>query len=91
MNVVRAGNSVMLTCNVTGFPIPAITWFQNGSAIDSGDNIATTVQPLTRRISSTLTISMAMRDDSGVYHCNISSPNFINVISEEVLVLVQGV
>ena len=43
-----------------------------------------------RSVSSTLTIGMAMRNDTGNYICNVSSPLFTSVASEPALVLVQG-
>ena len=44
-----------------------------------------------RSVTSTLTINMAMVNDSGEYVCNASSPNYDTVSSEPVLVFVQGI
>ncbi len=42
-------------------------------------------------VTSTLTINMAMVNDSGEYVCNASSPDYDTVSSEPILVFVQGI
>ena len=93
MNVTSFEGTIILSCVGIGFPIPSIYWFQNGSAIDPDqDNatIVTDISELFRNTTSTLSISMAMVNNSGFYHCNLSSLNFIDTMSQEVLVLVQS-
>ena len=90
---VTSFEELTLTCGGMGFPIPTITWFQNGSAIDQdleNTTIYTTVSTSSMNISSTLTIAMAMVNDSGTYHCNLSSLNYLDAMTEEALVLVQS-
>ena len=96
MNVTRLEGVITLKCNGTGFPIPDITWYQNGTALQSGteDNVAITTNsvPDTRIVNSNLVITRPVVGNSGLYHCNLSSSvsAYEQVMSEEVLVLVQG-
>ena len=93
MNVTSFEGTIVLTCGGIGFPIPSIAWFQNGSAIDPDQDNTTIVadtSELFRTATSTLSISMAMVNNSGFYHCNLSSPNYADVMSQEALILVQG-
>ena len=96
MNVTSFEGVITLYCEGTGFPIPDITWYQNGTALesDSEDNtIITTISiPDTRIVNSSLVITRPMVNNSGLYHCNLSSSvsEYEQVMSEEVLVLVQG-
>ena len=96
-NVTSFEGTIVLTCVAAGEPIPTITWFQNGTVIsDNQDNETSIIMMeenfLDQSISSTLTITMAMVNNSGSYHCNISSSveYFPDVMSEIALVLVQG-
>lgn len=93
---VSISENITLSCVVDGVPIPLITWFQNGSAIDDSrdnqTNIITTSDTRLQQVQSTLIISMAMVNDSGVYHCNVSSSitEYPTITSEEAIVLVQS-
>ena len=95
-NVTSFEGTIVLTCVAAGEPIPSITWFQNGTVISDNQDNETSIMieenPLNRSVSSTLTITMAMVNNSGSYHCNISSSveYFPDVMSEIALVLVQG-
>ena len=95
-NVTSFEGTIMLTCVAAGEPIPTITWFQNGTVISDNQDNKTSIMMkenfLDQSISSTLTITMAMVNNSGIYHCNISSSveYFPDVMSETALVLVQG-
>ena len=63
----------MLNCQAEGFPRPSITWFMNNTMISNGvtnDNTLMTV------ISSTLMISNANFNDSGMYYCQATSNPF---------------
>ena len=92
-NVTSFEGDIILMCGGMGFPIPNITWFQNGSAIDMDqDNttINTTSSDSSRTTLSILTVSMAMVNNSGFYHCNLSSLDFEDLTSEVALILVQS-
>ena len=95
MNVTSFEGTISLRCDGLGLPIPTITWYQNGSMIDADESNDTTVTSDTfsnRTVTSTLTIIMPMVNNSGNYHCNLSSTieDYQEVMSEVVLVLVQG-
>ena len=69
-----------LTCTAEGFPRPSIIWFMNNTMISNGVsdvNMSMTV------ITSTLTISNANFNDSGMYYCQAVSSEFadLNVTS----------
>ena len=95
-NVTSFEGTIVLTCVAAGEPIPSITWFQNGTVISDNQDNETSIMieesPLNRSVSSILTITMAMVNNSGIYHCNISSSveYFTDVMSGIALVLVQG-
>ena len=92
-NVTSFEGTIVLTCVAAGEPIPTITWFQNGTVISDNQDNETSIMMeenfLDQSISSTLTITMAMVNNS---HCNISSSveYFPDVMSGIALVLVQG-
>ena len=108
--------SIILSCDASGFPVPSVTWLHNGTEVscfrhtgthehqlrsqpfitinfqlqDDGSRTNITEIVGNRSISSTLMIGMAMRNDTGNYICNVSSPLYTSVASEPALVLVQG-
>ncbi|XP_020608165.1 hemicentin-2-like [Orbicella faveolata] len=64
------GDNVTLSCNATGNPAPAISWFINGSPMD------TTINNSRISISKNqnhLTISNLSRTDSGKYRCKANN------------------
>lgn len=92
MNV-TSFEALTLECEGHGFPIPNVTWFHNGSVTDNSNYIITSLEEASNHtISSVLTMSMAMVNDSGYYHCNLSSfvSGYEDAMSEVALVLVQG-
>ena len=92
-NVTSFEGDIILMCGGMGFPIPNITWIQNGYVIDMDqDNttINTTSSNSSRTTLSILTVSMAMVNNSGFYHCNLSSLDFEDLTSEVALILVQS-
>ncbi|XP_070496812.1 vascular endothelial growth factor receptor 3-like [Chironomus tepperi] len=61
-----SGNSLILTCTVSGFPIPSLIWYKNGEPFDINENDT--------RISlkdndMTLTFTELKLDDNGLYEC----------------------
>ena len=65
-----------LTCRSEGFPRPSIIWFMNNTMISNGVsdvNMSMTV------LASTLTISNANFNDSGMYYCQAVSSEFTNL------------
>ena len=79
-----------LTCSAEGFPRPSIIWFMNNTMISSGVsdvNMSMTV------LTSTLTISNANFNDSGMYYCQAESSEFtdLNVTSRVGIITVTVV
>ena len=73
---VAINGRVSLTCRAEGFPRPSIIWFMNNMMISNGVsdvNMAMTV------LTSTLTISNANFNDSGMYYCQAVSSEFANL------------
>ena len=73
---VAINGRVSLTCRAEGFPRPSIIWFMNNTMISNGVsdvNMAMTV------LTSTLTISNANFNDSGMYYCQAVSSEFANL------------
>ena len=69
-----------LICNAEGFPRPSIVWFMNNTMISNG---VSDVDMSMTALSSTLTISNANFNDSGMYYCQAVSSEFadLNVTS----------
>ena len=89
INVTRL-RSFSLTCEGTGRPVPEIKWSHNGSAIDlNQEHVSALSMSSPQKASSTLTISMADTDFSGLYHCVLSISG-ASMRSNNALVLVQG-
>ena len=65
-----------LTCRAEGFPRPSIIWFMNNTMISDG---VSDVNDSITVITSTLTISNANFNDSGMYHCQAMSSKFANL------------
>ena len=80
--------TLTLTCSAEGFPIPSIVWFMNNTMIS---NKITNVES-TMNTSSTLIISNANFNDSGMYYCQAVSSEFpdVNVTSTIAIITVVG-
>ena len=72
------GDTVTFECVATGIPAPSITWFRNGSELNTtADPRVTISDPSDRendgdiiQVNGTLTLVMTEDDDSGSYECN---------------------
>ena len=90
MNVTTSENFTLM-CNATGYPVPSILWFHNGTAVNGSSNRITIIPQSSSRVSlSVLSVSTAVASDAGIYTCNASSPEFATVSSGLVNVLIQG-
>ena len=87
---VTSNEQLTLMCNATGFPLPSIQWYQNGTLVTEDDRISISNLTDSRSVLSTLTVSVAMTNDSGDYQCNATN-SAGNIVSDTVTVLVQGV
>ena len=89
MNVTTSENFTLM-CNPTGYPVPSILWFHNGTAVNDSNRITIIPQNSSGVSLSVLSVSTAMTTDAGIYTCNASSPEFQTVSSGPVNVLIQG-
>ena len=85
--VINGGFS--LTCSAEGFPRPSIVWFMNYTMISNG---VSDVNMSMTALNSTLTISNANFNDSGMYYCQAVSSEFadLNVTSRIGIITVVG-
>lgn len=94
--VARFEGTIMLYCEGTGYPIPDLTWYRNGTALDaSGEDSMTITQNKiapTRTVNSSLLITTPTFHKSGQYHCILSSSVMVyeDLTSQVALVVVLG-
>ena len=87
---VTAGQSLVLTCSATGYPVPSIEWTLNGTTyivVDLPFIIISIIEGL-RSNSSVLTISDPMTNDTGTYQC--IATNVVNNDTQDANVTVQS-
>ena len=75
------GDTASFTCQVTGEPVPTISWYFNGIPVDETNTMKYTISMMLLNIttiSSTLTIMNVQSSDVGTYTCNAT-----NVISTD--------
>ena len=65
---VTNGQSFMLICNATGYPVPSIEWTLNGAPYVTGNSSITLIEGL-RSNTSNITVENAMATDTGTYKC----------------------
>ena len=86
---VTAGQSFMLTCNATGYPVPSIEWTLNGTSYTSRDSSVTiTVMEGLRSNTSVIEVTNAITNDTGIYEC--VATNIVNTDTQDANVTVQG-
>lgn len=87
----------MLACEVSGVPLPSVTWFKGGVVIENGgrfviDEVSVVTQN-ERNISSTLTVLRLELSDTDTYYCTASndgaSDGDFSVVSDIVSITVQ--
>ncbi|XP_019856078.1 PREDICTED: receptor-type tyrosine-protein phosphatase delta-like isoform X2 [Amphimedon queenslandica] len=88
--ILPVGDSVVLSCTVTGSPAPMIRWYRDGSIMNDG--IATATEGLI--IQSNLTLANLQQNQTGVYQCVFVSPGvggvaYFNSIVSSTYLLVQ--
>ena len=79
----------MLNCSAEGFPRPSIVWYMNDTVISGGE---IDIEETMNINSSTLTISGAGFEYSGMYYCQAVSSKFpdLNVTSTVGIITVVG-
>ena len=78
----NAGSTALFTCQVTGAPIPSISWYFNGVPVEKANTMKymiseTSLNPIAKR--STLTINNVELSEMGTYTCNAT-----NLISSDI-------
>ena len=73
------GDTVIITCQAIGTPIPSISWYFNGAPVDKENTVKymiseTSLNPTTKNTS--LTIRSVYLSDNGTYTCNATSLGF---------------
>ena len=72
-----AGETARLHCNATGFPIPDIIWFKNGTPVSDLNNMrfVATRTEITEGLLAVgiLSIHNPVLSDNGLYSCNASN------------------
>lgn len=87
-NVTNLNGTIHLSCTVTGFPSPAITWFHNNT---QEDNILSTTEAINDYTTrNTFIRSMAELNDSGEYFCKAVVDGYSDLDSNIAIVLVLG-
>ena len=75
------GDTASFTCQATGEPFPAISWYFNGTPVNMSNAMKYTISEVTINttiISNTLTIMSVEPSDVGIYTCNAT-----NVVSSD--------
>nr|CAD2187171.1 unnamed protein product [Meloidogyne enterolobii] len=67
---VQQGQTVKLSCNITGSPRPTISWFKDGKQLPNDDRY----QQADSESETALTITEALPTDGGVYECVAKNP-----------------
>ena len=89
---VTAGQSFMLTCNATGYPVPSIEWTLNGTSYVIRNSSVTTITVTEGLQSNTrlsvIAVTNAITNDTGIYEC--VATNIVNTDTQDANVTVQG-
>jgi len=87
---ITTGQSFMLRCNSTGYPIPNVEWRQNGTSYTIRDPSVITITQTDglRSNSSVITATNAIASDTGLYQC--VATNDITTDTENATVIVQS-
>ena len=80
--------TIHLSCTVSGFPSPEITWFHNNTIEENRLSTIEAINEYTTR--STFIRSIAELNDSGTYFCKAIVDGYSDLDSNTVIVLVQG-
>ena len=80
------GDTVKFRCNVTGSPLPAVSWQQNGITLDV---LNTSIEQSSSFLSSILTLPDVKRDVIGYYKCIVGN-NYGEQVSQRAYLLIQG-
>ena len=76
--IVREGNTTTVTCETFGYPPPIVWWDRIDGTFSDRVSVSDSVSTPTgygnvTRVSVNLTITNALREDTGVYMCSASN------------------
>ncbi|KAI8509365.1 hypothetical protein Bbelb_132130, partial [Branchiostoma belcheri] len=82
---IDVGGQVTFTCSSTGVPTPAITWYNDSSAITRGQISDNVIEVIGQNyaVTSILTITSVGREDNGVYKCASSNANGVYTVTSQ--------
>ena len=88
---ISEGDTISLTCQATGKPIPNITWYFNDIPMEKANAMdyvisEMSLNPITK--NSTLTIFSAQTSEMGTYTCNAA--NLVSSKSSSTMLIVNG-
>ena len=63
-----------LRCAATGFPLPQVTWYLNGSLLLNSSQVAISTDVADLIVTVTVDMSSATSNNSGNYSCRVESP-----------------
>ena len=72
----NVGSNAVFICNVTGEPVPTISWYFNGASVNEANTMKYTISMMSLNIttnSSILTITNVQSSDVGTYTCNATN------------------
>ena len=100
---VNMSDTVTFECVATGIPAPSITWFRNGTELNSTinprvtfDNPSTPMSAMDGagemiyEVTRTVSISMSVDGDSGIYECRASNDASPGMDAMEFELIVQS-
>ena len=85
------GDISSFVCQVTGQPVPNISWYFNGTTVNEANTMKYTISMMSLNIttiSSTLTIMNVQSSDVGTYTCNAT--NLISSDTSAGVLMVNG-
>ena len=85
------GDTALFTCQATGTPIPNISWYFNGAAVDKAKIMKYMISEMSLNLkakSSTLTVINVVPSDIGTYTCNAA--NFASSDSSSGMLTING-
>ena len=83
---IRRGHELVLTCNITGSPLPAVRWMVNDSLVPGDDDMISVTQTAQSPDTMVSTLSAVNTSVSGVFSCVAINSAGVDMVSAQVLV-----
>ena len=87
------GDTASFTCQTTSEPVPTISWYSDGAAVNEINTMKYTTSEVTLNtttISNTLTIMSVESSDVGTYTCNATNVVSSDTIASSGVLTVNG-